>query len=156
MRLRFRKGKDRTAAALRQLAVAIAARRVIQPLADDAHNFHTTWFLGTVPSASRDEEAMRVAVQTHSRRARVRYAFMILHTVPAGPGLALFKIEGELDFAGAHTVRSALVRAADASRYGRMVIDLADVKTADEKGIASLANAVRKLLVAHRRCASWQ
>jgi anti-anti-sigma regulatory factor len=74
---------------------------------------------------------------------------MILSTVPAGPGLALFKIEGELDFAGAPTVQSALVRAADASRYGRMVIDLADIKTADEKGIASLASTVRKLLVQH-------
>jgi anti-anti-sigma factor len=74
---------------------------------------------------------------------------MILSTVPAGPGLALFKIEGELDFVGAPTVQSALVRAAGATRYGRMVIDLADIKTADEKGIASLASTVRRLLAQH-------
>jgi len=74
---------------------------------------------------------------------------MILHTIGVGSGLALFKIEGELDFAGAPTVQAALARVADGSNVARMVIDLADVTAADDKGVASLANAVRRALARH-------
>ena len=74
---------------------------------------------------------------------------MILHTVPVGPGLALFKIEGELDFVGAPTVQAALAKAADETDVARMVIDLGDVTAADDKGVASLAAAVRRALARH-------
>ena len=74
---------------------------------------------------------------------------MILHTVPVSPGLALFKIEGELDFAGAPTVQAALAKAADDGDVARMVIDLGDVTAADDKGVASLAAAVRRALARH-------
>jgi len=74
---------------------------------------------------------------------------MILHTVPVGPGLALFKIEGELDFAGAPTVKTALAKAVADSDVARMVIDLGDVTAADDKGVASLAAAVRRALARH-------
>jgi anti-anti-sigma regulatory factor len=74
---------------------------------------------------------------------------MILQTAAAGPGVALFKIEGQLDFAGAPTVSAALADAAAASRFGRMVIDLGDLDKADEKGVASLASTIRKLCANH-------
>src|SRR5579864_305260 len=74
---------------------------------------------------------------------------MILHSVPCGPGPALFKIEGQLDFAGAATVREALAQAAEATSCGRMLIDLADVRIADEKGVAALAAAVHRIHSAH-------
>jgi len=74
---------------------------------------------------------------------------MILHTVSQAPGVALFKIEGELDYTSAPTVRAALAHAADEPDLGRMVIDLNDVRVADEKGVASLATAVRKLTARH-------
>lgn len=71
---------------------------------------------------------------------------MTLHTVPVSPGLALFKIEGELDFAGAPTVQAAIAQAADDRDVARMVIDLGDVKAADDKGVASLGKAVRRAI----------
>jgi anti-anti-sigma regulatory factor len=72
---------------------------------------------------------------------------MRVQTVPVGPGLALFKIEGQLDFAGAPLVRSELSRITAGGTLTRMVIDLADVTTADDKGVSSLATAVRRLSV---------
>ena len=74
---------------------------------------------------------------------------MILHTVGVSPGLALLKIEGELDFAGAPTVRSALASVADEGGVSRMVIDLGDVTAADDRGVASLAAAVRRAVARH-------
>ena len=74
---------------------------------------------------------------------------MILHDIPISAGLALLKIEGELDFAGAPAVQSALAKAADDRAVARMVIDLGDVTTADDRGIASLAAAVRKAVALH-------
>jgi len=74
---------------------------------------------------------------------------MILHDVPIAAGLALLKIEGELDFAGAPAVRSALAKAADNSTVARMVIDLGDVTAADDKGVSSLAAAVRRAVARH-------
>src|ERR1700730_12985187 len=71
---------------------------------------------------------------------------MILHSIGVGPGLALFKIEGELDFAGAPTGQAARSKVADGHDVARMVIDLADVTAADDKGVASLATAVRRAL----------
>jgi anti-anti-sigma regulatory factor len=74
---------------------------------------------------------------------------MILHNVPVGPGLALLKIEGAMDFAAAPTVRAAVAAAADDRGLARMVIDLGDVTAADDKGVASLAAAVRCAIAKH-------
>lgn len=70
---------------------------------------------------------------------------MRVWNVAAGPGLALLKIDGELDFAGAPAVRTELLRANAENRVDWLVIDLADVTSADDKGIRSLATAVRSL-----------
>jgi anti-anti-sigma factor len=78
------------------------------------------------------------------RRANV-FWYMRMLSVPAGQGLALLKIDGELDFAGAPAVRTELLRASAEHQVNWLVIDLADVTTADDKGIASLAAAVRSL-----------
>lgn len=74
---------------------------------------------------------------------------MTLHDIPIAPGLALLKIEGELDFAGAPAVRTALAKAADHDAVARMVIDLGDVTAADNRGVASLAAAVRQAIARH-------
>lgn len=74
---------------------------------------------------------------------------MTLHTVPVGPGLSLFKIEGELDFVGAATVQAEFAKAVDDGDVARVVIDLGDVTAADDKGVASLAAAVRRALARH-------
>src|SRR5690348_17837696 len=78
-----------------------------------------------------------------------RFSDMILHDIPVTAGLALLKIEGELDFAGAPAVRSALAKAVDHAAVARMVIDLGDVTTADNRGVASLAAAVRQAVARH-------
>lgn len=78
-----------------------------------------------------------------------RYLGMILHDIPIAAGLALLKIEGELDFAGAPAVRTALANAADHDAVARMVIDLGDVTAADDRGVASLAAAVRQAIARH-------
>jgi anti-anti-sigma regulatory factor len=57
----------------------------------------------------------------------------------------MVKIEGELDFAGAPVVRTELVRAAASGLVTWLVIDLADVTAADDKGVASLSGAIRRL-----------
>ena len=81
---------------------------------------------------------------------RARYVdIMTLHEIPIAAGLALLKIEGELDFTGAPAVRSALAKTADDSAVARMVIDLGDVTAADDRGVASLAAAVRKAIARH-------
>src|SRR5579864_8297832 len=74
---------------------------------------------------------------------------MTLHDIPIAAGMALLKIEGELDFAGAPAVQTALARAADHDAVARMVIDLGDVTAADDRGVASLAAAVRKAVASH-------
>ena len=74
---------------------------------------------------------------------------MIVHDIPVAAGLALLKIEGELDFAGAPAVRSALAKTADDAAVARMVIDLGDVTVADNRGVASLAAAVRRAVSRH-------
>ena len=71
---------------------------------------------------------------------------MILQTLPATCGWHLFKIEGQLDFVAAPTVQTALRHAAAYDR-GDILIDLEDLKIADEKGVNALASAVRRLLV---------
>jgi anti-anti-sigma regulatory factor len=70
---------------------------------------------------------------------------MTLQTLPAASGWRLFKIEGQLDFAGAPTVQTALccISAREASN---LLIDLEDVNTADDKGVATLVGTVRRLL----------
>ena len=78
-----------------------------------------------------------------------RFLDMILHDIPITAGLALLKIEGELDFAGAPAVRTALAKAADQGAVARMVIDLGDVTAADDRGVASLAAAVRQAVARH-------
>lgn len=74
---------------------------------------------------------------------------MTLHDIPVAAGLALLKIEGELDFTGAPAVRSALAKTADDATVARMVIDLGDITAADDRGVASLAAAVRQAVARH-------
>jgi anti-anti-sigma regulatory factor len=70
---------------------------------------------------------------------------MKVQSISAGFGLAMLKIDGELDFAGAPVVRTELVRAAAEGLVTWLVIDLADVTAADDKGVASLSGAIRRL-----------
>lgn len=70
---------------------------------------------------------------------------MTLQTLPAACGWHLFKIEGQLDFAAAPMIQAALLHAAEMDS-GRLLIDLEDLKTADEVGVNALSFAVRKLL----------
>ncbi|MDQ2816751.1 MAG: hypothetical protein M3T49_00890 [Candidatus Eremiobacteraeota bacterium] len=75
---------------------------------------------------------------------------MVLQSLPTACGWRLFKIEGQLDFTGVPTVQTALSYVAN--RDGcNLLIDLEDVKTADEKGVAGLVGAVRRLLADHPR-----
>jgi anti-anti-sigma factor len=74
---------------------------------------------------------------------------MILHTLMARPGLALFTVEGQLDFASAPAVRSAIEAAAERGRYADLAIDLRHVSKADRKGVAALAAAARRLRTEH-------
>src|SRR5438552_2085453 len=83
--------------------------------------------------------------------AAARSTVVRLDTVPVSPGVAVFKIEGDLDFAAAPTVRAALAKAADDEALARMVIDVGDVTAADDKGVAALAAAVRRALARHPR-----
>lgn len=73
---------------------------------------------------------------------------MILQTLPAATGWRLFKVEGQLDFAAAPTVQAALIHAADIEP-GDLLIDLEDLKTADEKGVGALKLTVRRVLSDH-------
>lgn len=73
---------------------------------------------------------------------------MILQTLPAACGWRLFKVEGQLDFAAAPTVEAALIHAADIE-HGDLLIDLEDIRVADEKGVGSLKSAVRRLQSDH-------
>ncbi|HLW37833.1 MAG TPA: STAS domain-containing protein [Candidatus Eremiobacteraceae bacterium] len=73
---------------------------------------------------------------------------MILQTLPDASGWRLFKVEGQLDFAAAPTIGAALMHAADIE-HGDLLIDLEDIKTADEKGVGTLKLAVRRLLNDH-------
>ncbi len=75
---------------------------------------------------------------------------MILQSLPTSSGWRLFKIEGQLDFAGSPAVQTALNYVAD--RDGsNLLIDLEDVKTADDKGVADLVNSVRRILLDNPR-----
>ena len=71
---------------------------------------------------------------------------MILQNIHVSAGLTLLKIEGELDFAGAPTVQAALAKTAADRAIGHMVIDLGDITAADDRGVASLAAAVRRAI----------
>lgn len=73
---------------------------------------------------------------------------MILQTLPAGSGWRLFKIEGQLDFAAAPTVQAALLHAA-AIEHSDLLIDLEDLKVADEKGVRALQLTLRRVLADH-------
>src|SRR5579864_4089533 len=73
---------------------------------------------------------------------------MILQTLPAASGWRLFKVEGQLDFAAAPTVQAALCHAVDIEQSD-LLIDLEDLKTADEKGVGVLKTTLRRLLADH-------
>jgi len=70
---------------------------------------------------------------------------MILQTLPATSRWNLFKIEGQLDFAAAPTVQTALVHAAHLD-HSDLLIDLEDVASVDEIGVAKLTGAVHRLV----------
>lgn len=70
---------------------------------------------------------------------------MILQTLPATSRWNLFKIEGQLDFAAAPTVQTALLHAAALDRSD-LLIDLEDLATADEIGVAKLTGTVQRLM----------
>jgi anti-anti-sigma regulatory factor len=69
---------------------------------------------------------------------------MILQTLPANARWNLFKIEGQLDFAAAPTVQTALMHAADLD-HSDLIIDLEEVASADEVGVNKLTGTVVKL-----------
>jgi anti-anti-sigma factor len=69
---------------------------------------------------------------------------MILQSLPARSGWRLFKIEGQLDFTSAPTVRMALAHVAERDR-SNVLVDLEDVKSVDDKGLAALTGALRRL-----------
>ena len=91
------------------------------------------------------EIAVRYDRRRQPRSVRDRYPDMRVQSVFAGPGLALLKVDGELDFAGAPAVRTELVRATSEGMVRWLVVDLADVTAADDKGVASLSSAIRRL-----------
>ena len=73
---------------------------------------------------------------------------MILQTLPAASGWRLFKVEGQLDFAAAPTVQAALIHAVDID-HSDLLIDLEDLKTADEIGVNALKTTLRRVLSDH-------
>src|SRR5690242_14819188 len=149
VRLRLGKREKRAGGRFCDFLVTLAARGVVQALADDAHDFHTTPRSTLTPKCLADEFTLKVRRRTQLARGRQRSFDMILHTVPVSPGLALFKVEGALDFAGAPAIQDAIAKVADDSAIARMVIDVGDVTAADDKGVASLASAVRRALARH-------
>jgi anti-anti-sigma regulatory factor len=70
---------------------------------------------------------------------------MILQTLPATSKWNLFKIEGQLDFAAAPTVQTALFHAAHLDRSD-LIIDLEDLASVDEIGVSKLTGTVAKLI----------
>ncbi|HXW52412.1 MAG TPA: STAS domain-containing protein [Candidatus Acidoferrales bacterium] len=70
---------------------------------------------------------------------------MILQTLPATTRWNLFKIEGQLDFAAAPTVQTALVHAAHIDRSD-LIIDLEDIASVDEVGVNKLTGTVARLI----------
>jgi anti-anti-sigma factor len=72
---------------------------------------------------------------------------MVLQSLPTGSGWRLFKIEGQLDFTSAPTVRVALAQVAS-SDHSNVLVDLENVKTVDDKGLAALTGALRRLHIA--------
>jgi anti-anti-sigma regulatory factor len=70
---------------------------------------------------------------------------MILQTLPATGRWNLFKIEGQLDFAAAPTVQAALLHAAHIGTSD-LLIDLEDLATVDEIGVAKLTSVVQRLV----------
>ncbi|HEV2038175.1 MAG TPA: STAS domain-containing protein [Candidatus Eremiobacteraceae bacterium] len=70
---------------------------------------------------------------------------MTLQTLPATRRWNLFKIEGQLDFAAAPTIQTALLHAAHLDQSD-LLIDLEDLTSADEIGVAKLTGAVQKLV----------
>ena len=70
---------------------------------------------------------------------------MILQTLPATTRWNLFKIEGQLDFAAAPTVQTALTHAAHMDRTD-LLIDLEDVASVDEIGVSKLTGTVARLI----------
>lgn len=70
---------------------------------------------------------------------------MILQTLPATTHWNLFKIEGQLDFAAAPTVQTALSHAAHLDRSD-LIIDLEELASVDEVGVNKLTTTVAKLI----------
>lgn len=69
---------------------------------------------------------------------------VILQSLPTSSGWRLFKIEGQLDFTSAPTVRMALAYVAGRDR-SNMLVDLENVRAVDDKGVAALTGALRRL-----------
>src|SRR5579864_7430913 len=74
---------------------------------------------------------------TADNRQRDGSDSMTLQTLPATSRWNLFKIEGQLDFASAPTVQTALLHAADLD-HSNLLIDLEDLASADEIGVGKL------------------
>ncbi|MBC5825643.1 MAG: hypothetical protein GIW99_11590 [Candidatus Eremiobacteraeota bacterium] len=75
---------------------------------------------------------------------------MVLQSLPTSSGWRLFKIEGQLDFTGVPTVQTALCYVANRDACN-LLIDLEDIRMADEKGLSGLVGAVRRVLSEHPR-----
>jgi anti-anti-sigma regulatory factor len=69
---------------------------------------------------------------------------MTLQTLPATSRWNLFKIEGQLDFAAAPMIQTALLHAAELD-HSHLLIDLEDLSTVDEIGVSKLTAAVKRM-----------
>ncbi len=81
---------------------------------------------------------------TADNRQRDESDIMTLQTLPATSRWNLFKIEGQLDFASAPMIQTALLHAAELD-HSDLLIDLEDLATVDEIGVSKLTAAVRRM-----------
>ncbi|HEV2878961.1 MAG TPA: STAS domain-containing protein [Candidatus Eremiobacteraceae bacterium] len=69
---------------------------------------------------------------------------MTLQTLPATSHWNLFKIEGQLDFASAPMIQTALLHAAELD-HSDLLIDLEDLASIDDIGVSKLTSVVKRL-----------
>jgi hypothetical protein len=139
-----------------QVSRTAAPGSVIDSVADDAHHIHET---GIQPLAGR-----RLGVATELYHNILRYkstesseackgdadnrlggTTMTLRTLPATSHWNLFKVQGQLDFAAAPAVVTALMHAAQLDK-SHLLIDLEDLASVDEIGVAKLTATVQRLM----------
>lgn len=81
---------------------------------------------------------------TADNRERDERGIMTLQTLPATSRWNLFKIEGQLDFAAAPMIQTALLHASELD-HSDLLIDLEDLATVDEIGVSKLTAVVKRM-----------